>query len=106
VLRGPVRAQALSLIRQSTTTPIVPWRRFLAVANLKPTSKSTPSIPIIDAQWNGLVEATRWRHGDAYEVNVASHNSGPSQYMSAHSVRRFHFRIMEFDVESAWKTNS
>jgi galactonate dehydratase len=60
-------------------------------------------VAIIDAQWNGLVEATRRAAmADAYEVNVASHNfNGPlANIMSAHFCAACpNFRIMEFDVD-------
>src|SRR5262249_53405701 len=63
---------------------------------------------IIDAQWNGLLEATRMAAmADAYEVNVASHNfNGPlANIMSAHFCAAIpNFRIMEFDADEVpWK---
>src|SRR6516165_1643784 len=65
-------------------------------------------VAIIDAQWNGLLEATRMAvMADAYEVNVASHNfNGPlANIMSAHFCAAIpNFRIMEFDADEVpWK---
>src|SRR5262249_53413291 len=62
----------------------------------------------IDAQWNGLLEATKMAAmADAYEVNVASHNfNGPlANIVSAHFCAAIHnFRIMEFDADEVpWK---
>src|SRR5207247_2354428 len=80
--------KALSLIRQSTTTPIASLETILGRRNLKPYLENySVDVAIIDAQWNGLVEATRMAAmADAYEVNVASHNfNGPlANIMSAH----------------------
>src|SRR5262249_39652217 len=77
--------------------------------NLKPYLENySVDVAIIDAQWNGLVEATRMAAmADAYEVNVASHNfNGPlANIMSAHFCAAIpNFRIMEFDVdEGPWQ---
>jgi L-alanine-DL-glutamate epimerase-like enolase superfamily enzyme len=52
--------KALSLIRQSTTTPIGSLETILGRRNLKPYLENyAVDVAIIDAQWNGLVEATR-----------------------------------------------
>src|SRR5262249_21711080 len=81
-------AQALSLIRQSTTTPIGSLETILGRRSLKPYLESyAVDVAIIDAQWNGLAESVRMAAmADAYEVNVASHNfNGPlANIMSAH----------------------
>ena len=101
--------KALSLIRQSTTTPIASLETILGRRNLKPYLENySIDVAIIDAQWNGLVEATRMAAmADAYEVNVASHNfNGPlANIMSAHFCAAIpNFRIMEFDVDEVpWK---
>jgi galactonate dehydratase len=101
--------KALSLIRQSTTTPIGSLETILGRRNLKPYLENyAVDVAIIDAQWNGLVEATRMAAmADAYEVNVASHNfNGPlANIMSAHFCAAIpNFRIMEFDVDEVpWK---
>jgi len=101
--------KALALIRQSTSTPIGSLETILGRRNLKPYLESySADVAIIDAQWNGLVEATRMAFmADAYEVNVASHNfNGPlANIMSAHFCAVIpNFRIMEFDVDEVpWK---
>jgi galactonate dehydratase len=101
--------KALALIRQSTTTPIGSLETILGRRNLKPYLENyAVDVAIIDAQWNGLVEATRMAFmADAYEVNVASHNfNGPlANVMSAHFCAVIpNFRIMEFDVDEVpWK---
>ena len=52
--------KALSLIRQSTTTPIGSLETILGRRNLKPYLENhTVDVAIIDAQWNGLVEAAK-----------------------------------------------
>jgi len=101
--------KALSLIRQSTTTPIGSLETILGRRNLKPYLENySVDVAIIDAQWNGLLEATRMAAmADAYEVNVASHNfNGPlANIMSAHFCAAIpNFRIMEFDADEVpWK---
>jgi len=101
--------KALSLIRQSTTTPIGSLETILGRRNLKPYLENyAVDVAIIDAQWNGLVEAVRMAAmADAYEINVASHNfNGPlANIMSAHFCAAVpNFRIMEFDVDEVpWK---
>ena len=101
--------KALSLIRQSTTTPIGSLETILGRRNLKPYLENySVDVAIIDAQWNGLLEATRMAiMADAYEVNVASHNfNGPlANIMSAHFCAAIpNFRIMEFDADEVpWK---
>jgi L-alanine-DL-glutamate epimerase-like enolase superfamily enzyme len=103
-------AKALSLIRQSTTTPIGSLETILGRRSLKPYLENySVDVAIIDAQWNGLVESVKMAAmADAYEVNVASHNfNGPlANIMSAHFCAAIpNFRIMEFDVDEVpWKT--
>jgi galactonate dehydratase len=102
-------AKALSLIRQSTSTPIGSLETILGRRSLKPYLESyAVDVAIIDAQWNGLAESVRMAAmADAYEVNVASHNfNGPlANVMSAHFCAAIpNFRIMEFDVDEVpWK---
>ena len=101
--------KALSLIRQSTTTPIGSLETILGRRNLKPYLENyAVDVAIIDPQWNGLVESVKMAAmADAYEVNVASHNfNGPlANVMSAHFCAAIpNFRIMEFDVDEVpWK---
>jgi galactonate dehydratase len=101
--------KALSLVRQSTTTPIGSLETILGRRSLKPYLEShAVDVAIIDPQWNGLTESVRMAAmADAYEVNVASHNfNGPlANIMSAHFCAAIpNFRIMEFDADEVpWK---
>ena len=101
--------KALSLIRQSTATPIGSLETILGRRALKPyLDRHCVDVAIIDPQYNGVPEAVRMAAmADAYEVNVASHNfSGPlSAVISAHFASVVpNFRIMEFDVDEVpWK---
>jgi galactonate dehydratase len=101
--------RALSLIRQSTTTPIASLETILGRRNLRPYFEHhAVDVAIIDPQWNGLTESMRMAAmADAYEVNVASHNfNGPlANVMSAHFCAAVpNFRIMEFDADEVpWK---
>jgi L-alanine-DL-glutamate epimerase-like enolase superfamily enzyme len=101
--------KALSLIRQSTTTPIGSLETILGRRALKPYLEAhSVDVAIIDPQYNGVPEALRMAAlADAYEINVASHNfSGPlSAVISAHFAAAVpNFRIMELDVDEVpWK---
>jgi galactonate dehydratase len=101
--------KALSLIRQSTATPIGSLETILGRRALKPYLEAhCVDVAIIDPQYNGVPEALRMAAmADAYEVNVASHNfSGPlSAVISAHFASVVpNFRIMELDVDEVpWK---
>ena len=101
--------KALSLIRQSTTTPIGSLETILGRRALKPYLEAhSVDVAIIDPQYNGVPEALRMAAmADAYEVNVASHNfSGPlSAVISAQFASVVpNFRIMELDVDEVpWK---
>ena len=101
--------KALSLIRQSTTTPIGSLETILGRRALKPYLEAhCVDVAIIDPQYNGVPEALRMAAmADAYEVNVASHNfSGPlSAVISAQFASVLpNFRIMELDVDEVpWK---
>jgi L-alanine-DL-glutamate epimerase-like enolase superfamily enzyme len=101
--------KALSLIRQSTTTPIGSLETILGRRALRPFLEAHGvDVAIIDPQYNGVPEALRMAAlADAYEVNVASHNfSGPlSAVISAHFAAVVpNFRIMELDVDEVpWK---
>ena len=101
--------KALSLIRQSTATPIGSLETILGRRALKPyLDHHCVDVAIIDPQYNGVPEAVRMAAmADAYEVNVASHNfSGPlSAVISAHFASVVpNFRIMELDVDEVpWK---
>src|SRR5262249_37948841 len=101
--------KALSLIRQSTTTPIGSLETILGRRNLKPYLENyAVDVAIIDAQWNGLLEATRMAGmADAYEVNVASHNFNrplPNIRSAPSWAATPNFRIREFDADEVpWK---
>jgi L-alanine-DL-glutamate epimerase-like enolase superfamily enzyme len=101
--------QALSLVRQSTTTPIASLETILGRRNLKPfLEHHAVDVAIIDPQWNGVLESVRMAAmADAYDVNVASHNFfGPlANVMSGHFCAVVpNFRIMEFDIDEVpWK---
>jgi L-alanine-DL-glutamate epimerase-like enolase superfamily enzyme len=101
--------EALSRVRQSTTTPIASLEAILGRRNLRPfLDRHAVDVAIIDPQWNGLLESLRMAAmADAYEVNVASHNFfGPlANVMSAHFCAVVpNFRIMEFDIDEVpWK---
>jgi len=101
--------EALSLIRQTTSTPISSLEAVLGRRNLRPyLEKRSVDVAIIDVEWNGLVESLRMASmADAYDVNVASHTaSGPlSTIVSAHFGAVVpNFRIMEYDVdEIPWR---
>ncbi len=101
--------RALSLIRQSTTTPIGSLETILGRRALKSyLDHHCVDVAIIDPQYNGVPEALRMAAmADAYEVNIASHNfSGPlSAVISAHFASVVpNFRIMEFDADEVpWK---
>ncbi len=103
--------KALSLIRQSTTTPIGSLETILGRRNLRPYLENySADVAIIDAQWNGVFEAIRMAAmADAYDVNVASHNfNGPlANVMSAHFCAVVpNYRVMEFDVDEVpWKSS-
>jgi galactonate dehydratase len=101
--------KALSLIRQSSATPIGSLETILGRRALKSyLDHHCVDVAIIDPQYNGVPEAIRMAAmADAYEVNIASHNfSGPlSAVISAHFASVVpNFRIMEFDVDEVpWK---
>ncbi|HLH97545.1 MAG TPA: mandelate racemase/muconate lactonizing enzyme family protein [Xanthobacteraceae bacterium] len=102
--------KALSLIRQSTSTPIGSLETILGRRALKPyLDHHCVDVAIIDPQYNGVPEALRMAAmADAYEVNIASHNfSGPlSAVISAQFASVVpNFRIMELDVDEVpWKS--
>jgi L-alanine-DL-glutamate epimerase-like enolase superfamily enzyme len=101
--------KALSMIRQSTHTPIASLEAILGRRNLRPyLEERSVDTAIIDVQWNGLLESLRMAAmADAYEVNVAPHNSGGplSTVISAHFAAVIpNFRIMELDVDEVpWR---
>ena len=103
--------QALSRIRQSTSTPIASLETIFGRRSLRPyLDQQAVDVAIIDVQWNGMVEALRMASlADAHEVNVASHcSSGPlSTLISSHFCCTIpNFRIMEIDVDEVpWRSH-
>ena len=102
--------QALSRVRDSSTTPIASLETIFGRRSLRPYLENhAVDTAIIDVQWNGMVEAMRMASmADAYEVNVASHcSSGPlSTLISSHFCCAIpNFRIMEVDVDEVpWRS--
>ena len=102
--------KALSLIRQSTATPIGSLETILGRRALRPyLDHHCVDVAIIDPQYNGVPEALRMAAmADAYEVNIASHNfSGPLAAVIAGQFASVvpNFRIMEIDVDEVpWKS--
>jgi L-alanine-DL-glutamate epimerase-like enolase superfamily enzyme len=102
--------QALSRIRQLTTTPIGSLEAILGRRSLRPyLDHDAVDVAIIDVQWNGMLEALRMAAmADAYEVNVSSHNSsGPlSTVISGHFCAVVpNLRMMEIDVDEVpWRS--
>jgi len=101
--------KALSLIRESTITPIASLETILGRRALKPyLDHHCVDVAIVDPQYNGVVESVRMAAmADAYEVNVASHNfSGPlSAVICAHFAAAIpNLRTMELDIDEVpWK---
>jgi galactonate dehydratase len=102
-------ARALSSIRRSTSTPIGSLEALFGTSALKPFLEcAAVDVGIIDAVFNGLNESVRMATLlDAYEVNVAAHNShGPlGSLISAQFCAVVpNFRILELDVDEVpWR---
>lgn len=102
---------SLSLIRQSTTTPIGSLEAVLGRRAFRSyLDARAVDVAIIDVQWNGMLESLRMAAmADSYEVNVAAHNSsGPlSTVISAHFCSVVpNLRIMEIDMDEVpWRPN-
>ena len=100
---------ALSLIRRSTTTPIGSLEAVLGRRAFRNyLDRQAVDVAIIDVQWNGMPEALRMASmADAYEVNVAAHNSsGPlSTVISGHFCSVVpNLRTMEIDMDEVpWR---
>jgi galactonate dehydratase len=101
--------RALSLIRQSTTTPIGSLEAVLGRRSFRNyLDQQAVDVAIVDVQWNGMPEALRMASmADAYEVNVAAHNSsGPlSTVISGHFCSVVpNLRTMEIDMDEVpWR---
>jgi len=101
--------KALAAIRQSTSTPIASLEAVLGRRALKPyLDAQAVDVAIVDVVFNGMLESYKMAAMlDAYEVNVAAHNShGPlGSLMSAHFCSVIpNFRILEFDEDEVpWR---
>ena len=101
--------RALSLIRQSTKTPIGSLEAVLGGRSFRNyLDHKAVDVAIIDVQWNGMPEALRMASmADAFEVNVAAHNSsGPlSTVISGHFCAVVpNLRMMEIDMDEVpWR---
>ena len=101
--------KALALIRQSTMTPIGSLEAVLGRRAFRAyLDERAVDVAIIDVQWNGMLEALRMASmADAYEVNVAAHNSsGPlSTVISGHFCSVVpNLRTMEIDMDEVpWR---
>jgi galactonate dehydratase len=100
---------ALSLIRKSSATPIGSLEAVLGRRAFRNyLDRHAVDVAIIDVQWNGMPEALRMASmADAYEVNVAAHNSsGPlSTVISGHFCSVVpNLRTMEIDMDEVpWR---
>lgn len=101
--------KALAAIRQSTSTPIASLEAVLGRRALKPyLDAQSVDVAIVDVVFNGMLESYKMASMlDAYEINVAAHNShGPlGSLMSAHFCSVIpNFRILEFDEDEVpWR---
>lgn len=100
---------ALSVVRQSASTPIASLEAIYGKRNYRPYfERSAIDVAIIDVPWNGMLESYKIAClADAYEVNIAPHNfyGHLSTMMSAHLCCAVpNFRIMEIEVDDVpWK---
>jgi len=102
-------AHGLAAIRRSTATPIASLEAVLGRRALKPyLDAQAVDVGIVDVVFNGMIESVKMAAFlDAYEVNVAAHNShGPlGSLMSAHFCAVIpNFRILEYDEDEVpWR---
>jgi L-alanine-DL-glutamate epimerase-like enolase superfamily enzyme len=102
-------ADALALIRRSTTTPIASLETLHGLAQFKPFLQGyAVDSAIVDVPWNGLFESVRIATlADAFEVDCAPHNfyGHLATMMSGHFCAAIpNFRIMEIEVNDVpWK---
>lgn len=102
-------AAALASIRRDTRTPIASLEAVLGRRALKPyLDLQAVDVAIVDVVFNGMLEAFKMAAFlDAYEINVAAHNShGPlGSLMSAHFCSVIpNFRILEYDEDEVpWR---
>jgi galactonate dehydratase len=100
---------ALAAVRQSTRTPIASLEAVLGRRALLPYLQAQAvDVAIVDVVFNGMLESVKMAALlDAYDVNVAAHNShGPlGSLMSAHFCAAIpNFRVLEFDEDEVpWR---
>ncbi|CAN5486325.1 mandelate racemase/muconate lactonizing enzyme family protein [soil metagenome] len=100
---------SLATVRQSTHTPIASLEAVLGRRALKPyLDAQAVDVAIVDVVFNGMLESVKMASLlDAYEVNVAAHNShGPlGSLMSAHFCSVIpNFRVLEYDEDEVpWR---
>lgn len=102
-------AQALALIRQSTSTPVCSGENLYTTRGYRPFFDAyAMDVAMVDVPWNGFTASKKIADlADAYEINIAPHNyySHLSTLMSAHLCAAVaNVRIMEIDVDDVpWK---
>jgi len=102
-------AEALALLRRSTSTPIASLETIHGLQAFKPfLANYSCDVAIVDVQWNGLWESVRIAAlADAFEVDCAPHNFAGhlSSLISAHFCASIpNYRIMEYDVDEVpWR---
>jgi L-alanine-DL-glutamate epimerase-like enolase superfamily enzyme len=100
---------ALAAVRASSRTPIASLEAVLGRRALRPyLDAQAVDVAIVDVVFNGMLESVKMAALiDAYDVNVAAHNShGPlGSLMSAHFCAAIpNFRIMEYDADEVpWR---
>lgn len=101
--------EALAAIRQATRTPIASLEAVLGRRALLPYLQAQAvDVGIVDVVFNGMLESVKMASLlDAYDVNVAAHNShGPlGSLMSAHFCAVVpNFRVLEYDEDEVpWR---
>lgn len=101
--------QALAAVRAASRTPIASLETVLGRRALLPYLQAQAvDVAIVDVVFNGMLEAVKMAALiDAYDVNVAAHNShGPlGALMCAHFCAVIpNFRIMEYDEDEVpWR---
>jgi L-alanine-DL-glutamate epimerase-like enolase superfamily enzyme len=97
-------AEALSLVRRASTTPIASGETLFGIREFRPYFEHhSLDVAIIDAIWNGVWQSMKIAAlAESYEVNVACHNfyGHLSSMMNAHFCAALpNFRIMEIDID-------
>lgn len=102
-------AEQLALIRRETSTPIASLEIVLGRRNIRPfMEQRSVDVGIIDPVYNGLLESLKMAAMmDAYEINVAAHNShGPLGALISSTFCALipNFRILECDFDEVpWR---